>query len=101
MMLQLFIIASLTCSTLAWGPEYRGALYTLSQTDRQEVLVSALFQNGTIEYVATVPTGGKGTGARGVDPLQAADGLIVKDHYLFAVNPASDEITMFGFDPQE
>lgn len=101
-MLPFTILSLLVASTtLAWGPEYRGALYTLSQEDTQQVLISALWANGSASYVGCAPTGGKGSGARGIDPLQAADGLVVAGDWLFAVNPGSDEVSMFKIDLME
>ena len=101
-MLKTTLFSLLSASApFAWGPEYRGALYTLSQEPEQKVLVSALWANGSASYVAAVPTGGKGSGPRGLDPLQAQDGLVVAGDWLFAVNPGSDEVSVFKIDPME
>ncbi|OCF59809.1 hypothetical protein L486_02482 [Kwoniella mangroviensis CBS 10435] len=85
----------------ALGSDYRGALYTLSQTDDQATLISALHRNGTAKYVTAVQTGGKGAGARGPDALQSSDSLLVHDNLLLAVNPASDELSLFSINPAE
>ncbi|WWC63320.1 uncharacterized protein I303_105920 [Kwoniella dejecticola CBS 10117] len=85
----------------AWGSDYKGALYTLSQEFNQAILISALHPNGTAEFVSSFQTGGKGAGARGQDALQSSDSLLVHENLLFAVNSASDELSLFHIDPKE
>lgn len=99
-----FVLVALLATlapALGWDEDYRGALYVLSQTDEQQILVSSLYENGSAAFVTSIPTGGKGTGARGPDPLQAADGLVVADNLLFAVNPSSNELSLFEIDRDE
>ncbi|WVW83201.1 hypothetical protein I302_105219 [Kwoniella bestiolae CBS 10118] len=101
--ISLFLFAGLSCllGASAWASDYKAALYTLSQEADQAILISALHQNGSAEFVSSIQTGGKGAGARGQDALQSSDSLLVHRNLLFALNSASDELSLFHIDPKE
>ncbi|OCF32146.1 hypothetical protein I316_06302 [Kwoniella heveanensis BCC8398] len=101
MFLTVLLVASLLLQVSAWGADYKGALYTLSQTDDQAILVSALHQNGSAEFVAAIQTGGNGVGDTGPDSLYSSDSLVVHDNLLFAVNPASNDLSVFAINEKE
>lgn len=101
------LIALLPLFASAWGDQYPGALYVLTNNVEQEVLVSALGSDGRATFARLVPTGGKGAGPRlddatnGMDPLEAQHGVVVAGQYLFAVNSGSNDISVFLVDQQE
>lgn len=75
-----------------------GAVYVLSnQASGNSVLVYSRAANGTLTYVATYPTGGKGAGTGG-DPLGSQGSLTLESGLLFAVNPGSNDVSLFAVD---
>lgn len=73
-----------------------GAVYVLSnQTSGNSVLVYARAANGSLTYVATYPTGGKGAGTGG-DPLGSQGSLVLSAGLLFAVNAGSNDVSVFA-----
>ena len=101
--LALLSLISAAPAVKRWDPKYyAGALYNANQgQDMNEILVSAIKSDGTLEYACSYPTGGKGGGQRGVDPLHAQDSVLVWGEYLFAVNALSNSISMFQIDKTE
>lgn len=53
--------------------------------------------DGSLTWLREVQTGGRGTGATGVDPLGSQDSLVLSGdgHLLLAANAGSDDITLF------
>jgi 6-phosphogluconolactonase (cycloisomerase 2 family) len=54
--------------------------------------------DGSLSWVREVPTGGSGTGPTGVDPLGSQDSLVLSGdgHFLLAVNPGSNELSLLA-----
>ncbi|MFL7869158.1 MAG: lactonase family protein [Anaerolineales bacterium] len=72
-----------------------GAVYTMTNADGgNEVLVYNRSSDGSLEYQEAVATGGSGSG----DGLGSQTALILSNnnHWLFAVNAGSDEISSFA-----
>jgi hypothetical protein len=75
-----------------------GAVYVLSnQPSGNSVLVYSRAANGILNYEATYPTGGKGAGT-GTDPLGSQGSLTLASGFLFAVNPGSNDVSLFAVD---
>jgi 6-phosphogluconolactonase len=78
-----------------------GAIYVMTnRAEGNSVQVFSRGANGALKFLKEVPTQGLGTGATR-DPLmsQGAVRLSVDGHLLFAVNPASGELTAFVVTP--
>jgi len=76
-----------------------GAVYTMSnQTDDNRVLAFDRRADGSLVLAGSFSTGGKGTG--GGLGNQGAVLLSPGGHWLFAVNPGSDDISMFAVSPR-
>lgn len=75
-------LLSLAASFKRWdSSRYVGALYNLNQgKDQNVIIVSAISNDGKLEYATSYPTGGKGGGQRGVDSLHAQDSIVVKEN---------------------
>ena len=110
--MRLSVLAAVVASPLVanaipmltrWDPAYYvGALYNMNQgEDQNEIIVSAITLNGNVEYATSYPTGGKGGGKRGPDPLHAQDSILVEDGYIFLVNALSNSVSMFSIDQTE
>jgi hypothetical protein len=75
-----------------------GAVYVLSnQPSGNSILVYSRADNGTLTYAATYSTGGKGAGT-GTDPLGSQGSLTLQWGFLFAVNPGSNDVSLFAVD---
>ncbi|MBC8728054.1 lactonase family protein [Paraburkholderia sp. UCT2] len=75
-----------------------GAVYVLSnQPSGNSVLVYSRAANGILNYEATYSTGGKGAGT-GADPLGSQGSLTLAAGFLFAVNPGSNDVSLFAVD---
>ncbi|KAJ3274057.1 hypothetical protein HDV01_003550 [Terramyces sp. JEL0728] len=83
----------------------QGATYFMTNNpDGNQVVVSAIGQDGKLNIVNTVSTGGKGGNGiadnsdKGPDSLFSQDSVIVGDKHLFSVNPGSNSVSMFSID---
>lgn len=75
--------------------EMQDYLFTLSNdVTKNELLVYQNTGNGRLKSVAQIATGGKGTGA-GLGN-QGALALSSNHRYLFAINPGSNDVSVFG-----
>jgi 6-phosphogluconolactonase len=75
-----------------------GAVYVMSnQPTGNSVLVYSRAANGTLTYAATYSTGGKGAGT-GADPLGSQGALTLDSGFLLAVNPGSNDVSLFAID---
>ncbi len=87
------LLALVTPAVSAAGSA-KGAVFTLSNDpDGNRVLVWERGANGVLLAAGAVPTGGTGTG--GGLGNQGALTLSRSHHWLYAVNPGSDEISVF------
>src|SRR5262245_594849 len=76
----------------------QGAVYTMSNASAgNAVIVFARAADGSLTPAGTHPTGGAGSG--GGLGNQGALVLDRNDHFLFAVNAGSNELTVFAIDP--
>jgi 6-phosphogluconolactonase len=93
----LLLLALLPATAAAAPPENdgpRGAVFTLSNAPAQNrVLVFARGRDGSLTPAGSVSTGGTGTGV-GLGS-QGALALSGDHHWLYAVNPGSNEISVF------
>ncbi len=94
----IIVLASLVLALLAPGiaaaSSARGAVFTLNNDPAgNRVLVWRRTAGGGLVAVDSVPTGGTGTG--GGLGSQGALALSPNHHWLYAVNPGSDEISVF------
>lgn len=88
------LLLALVSPTVAAAGAGGGAVFTLSnQPAGNRVLVWERSANGQLSQVGAVPTGGTGTGA-GLGS-QGALTLSTNHRWLYAVNPGSDEISVF------
>src|SRR5271163_3244449 len=80
-----------------------GAVYvSTNETGGNAILVFNRSLDGTLKPAGTFPTGGLGSGGREPDfGLGNAGALALSDdrRFLFAVNPGSDDITVFAIRP--
>ena len=77
-----------------------GAVYQLNNNNPYNgVIVWRIEDDGSLEFVKQVPTGGAGSGPVGalfgIDPLVSQGSITVVDENLFAVNANSNSITYF------
>jgi hypothetical protein len=67
------------------------------------VIASTIAEDGTVDPVVAVATGGIGASGKvetpGPDPLFTQDSLKVGGNFLFVVNPGSNTLSMFNIDP--
>jgi 6-phosphogluconolactonase (cycloisomerase 2 family) len=89
-------------AALARGPQ-PGAVYLMTNQDRNAVAVFERAPDGTLSPAGTFPTGGSGNpvaeaGDPPFDPLASQGALILSedDRFLFAVNAGSDEISVLA-----
>jgi 6-phosphogluconolactonase (cycloisomerase 2 family) len=97
-MAVLFVVLGVSSlPSLAQG--FSGDVYVLTnQSTGNSVIVYHRAADGTLTFVKSVPTGGKGTTATGADPL-ASQGALVLDQsrrLLFAANAGSNNISVFA-----
>lgn len=75
-----------------------GSVYVMSnQATANSVLAYSRDAHGTLTYVGTYATGGKGAGT-GADPLGSQGALTLGSGFLFAVNAGSNDVSMFAID---
>jgi 6-phosphogluconolactonase len=75
-----------------------GAVFVLSnQPTENSVIAYARSSEGVLTWAGTYPTGGKGAGT-GADPLGSQGSLTLGSGFLFAVNPGSNDVSMFAVD---
>jgi DNA-binding beta-propeller fold protein YncE len=87
-------LAAMTGGAAAASPSPQGAVFTLSNSPAgNRVLVWERAPNGALLAVGAVSTGGTGTGA-GLGS-QGALALSGNHRWLYAVNPGSDEVSVF------
>lgn len=87
------------CSLNLSAEQERGDnfVYVMSNKSSHNSVVQYIRRNnGTLEWRGEVPTGGRGTGATGVDPLGSQDSLVLSGdgHLLLAVNAGSNELSV-------
>ena len=83
------ILSTVLFSAVAWAaaPSY---VFTMTNAvSGNSVLVFQRATGGTLTFVQSVPTGGKGTGSN----PGSQGSLLLQGKYLFAVNPGSNTIT--------
>jgi 6-phosphogluconolactonase len=87
------LIAALSSSALAWG----GAVFTMSDdAAANAVLAYERDQKGGLSFVASVPTGGQGSGGgESVLGSQGAVTLSRDGRFLLVVDAGSDEVSVF------
>ncbi|MDE3178040.1 MAG: beta-propeller fold lactonase family protein [Acidobacteriota bacterium] len=73
-----------------------GAVYVLTNQAANAVMVYARAADGALSFARSFSTGGKGAGT-GADPLGSQGSLVLGRWHrlLFAVNPGSNDITVF------
>ncbi|KAJ3251281.1 hypothetical protein HK103_002551 [Boothiomyces macroporosus] len=83
----------------------QGATYLMTNDPAgNNIVVSAIGQDGKLSIVNTVSTGGKGGNGiadksdKGPDSLFSQDSVIVGGNFLFNVNPGSNSVSMFSID---
>jgi 6-phosphogluconolactonase (cycloisomerase 2 family) len=92
--LSVALLVALAAPAVVGASSAKGAVFTLSnETSGNRVLVWARSGNGSLTHVGSVPTGGTGSGA-GLGS-QGALTLSRNHRWLYAVNPGSDEISVF------
>jgi 6-phosphogluconolactonase len=75
-----------------------GAVFVLTnQTTQNSVIAYTRSSEGVLTQAGTYPTGGKGAGTS-ADPLGSQGSLTLGSGFLFAVNPGSDDVSMFAVD---
>lgn len=105
MLKQLSVLAAFALTTLPLGGAFAqsaatsesGAVYTQTNgVESNAVVAFTRHVNGTLTYLGTYATGGRGSGGV-VDPLQSQDSVILNaDHsLLFAVDSGSGDVTSF------
>jgi 6-phosphogluconolactonase (cycloisomerase 2 family) len=91
----LALVAGPTSPALAASQSAFGALYTMTNAaSGNEVLVYNRSSNGALAFQGSYPTGGLGSGA-GLGS-QSAVALSHNNHWLFAVNAGSNQISSFA-----
>ena len=102
---QKLLFLSILAATLigtAWSQKSNsGSLYVMTnRAEGNSVDIFIRGSNGGLKFVREVPTQGLGTGATR-DPLMSQGALRLSNdgHLLFAVNPASGELTAFVITP--
>lgn len=79
-----------------------GVIYQITNDpDDNQVLISRILPEGTLEFVTAVPTLGSGTDLMSTDPFFSQNPVVVFDHSLFVVNAGDNSITMFQIVPQD
>jgi 6-phosphogluconolactonase (cycloisomerase 2 family) len=74
----------------------RGAVYVMSNLpDGNSVLAFQRASDGRLHASGTYGTGGLGNGA-GIDPLRSQSGLVLSNSRLFAVNAASNDLSVLA-----
>ena len=76
-------------------------VYVMSNKNPHNSVIQFLrSQNGSLTRLREVPTGGKGTGGTGVDPLGSQDSLVLSGdgHLLLTVNAGSNELSVLEVD---
>lgn len=90
----------------SWAQGLPGAVYTLTnQPTGNSVIVFDRAADGTLTLAGSYPTGGTGTGAGStfptiVDPLGSQGAVVLSRSHrlLFAVSPASNQVSAFSVD---
>ena len=91
----LALVAGITSPASAASPSAFGALYTLTNAlGGNEVLVYNRSSDGSLAFQGSYPTGGSGSGS-GLGS-QSAVTLSHNNHWLFAVNAGSHQISSFA-----
>ncbi len=78
-----------------------GAVYTATNgSTRNELLAYRRFADGSLSFLGTFSTGGRGSSGA-IDPLQSQHSLLLSadHHFLFAVNSGSGDISSFAVLP--
>lgn len=84
----------------AESPSDDNFVYVMSnKTPWNSVIQFSRRSDGSLQWVDEIPTGGRGTGATGVDPLGSQDALVLSGdgHLLLAANAGSNEISVLTF----
>ena len=98
---SLSLLAATLCGTAMSQKNNTGAVYVMTnRAEGNSVEIFSRAANGELKFVREVPTQGLGTGATR-DPLMSQGALRLSNdgHLLFAVNPASGELTAFVVTP--
>lgn len=93
----LFALSAFSATQNAMAEDSRGAVFVMTNAANGNHIESyARNEDGSLQWVATVATGGNGSGGT-IDPLHSQGSLILSpDHrLLFAVNAASGTISSF------
>ena len=96
----LFAMSAFTATQNAMAEETRGAVFVMTNVANGNHIESyARNEDGSLQWVASVPTGGNGSGGT-IDPLHSQGSLRLSEnhHLLFAVNAASGTISSFRVD---
>lgn len=78
-----------------------GAVYQLSNSSNNSVLMYNISKDGNLQFFGSVNTGGSGTSLNMPDPLLSQNPIVVYDNYLFAVNPGSNNLSIFSINPSD
>ncbi len=93
-----FVVAALLSIPSAFAGGRHGAVYvTTNDASGNSILTYRRNAHGSLQFVAKVPTGGKGIGG-GLDPLGSQGSIILSrgGRLLFAVNAGSNNISEFA-----
>jgi len=82
------------------GRDHSGAVYAMTNASNNEIIVYERAANGMLTQMAAVPTEGSGGILVPEDALGAQGPLLLSpdQHWLFAVNAGSNEISVFRVD---
>src|SRR5262245_12242962 len=96
------LVAPLLLSGAAFAVDLQdGAVYVMNNQPTNAIVIFDRLGNGSLSRVGQIATGGKGdpfkkgTTTLATDPLASQGALAfgLSGHFLFAVNPGSDEIS--------
>jgi len=79
--------------------DFIGAIYQISNSNNNSILIYGILKNGKLQFYDSVPTRGKGTSLNMTDPLFSQNSIVVYDNNLFAVNPDSNTLSIFSINP--
>jgi hypothetical protein len=78
-----------------------GAIYTMTDALRNQVIVNCLTEDGELKVVRYVDTKGIGINSTDYDPFFTQSRLVVYSNYLFVINPGSNSLSMFLINPYD
>jgi len=96
MLVVIFMLVGISASAAA-AQDDPGAVYVLTNQTANSILVFARAADGKLSFSGKFATGGEGAGT-GVDPLGSQSSLVLGNGHqrLFAVNPGSNDLSVFA-----